>query len=326
MRVTVLIPTYDHGRYIGDAIRSIQAQTFQDFEVVVIDDGSTDETQDVLAAFDDPRLQVVRIPNSGVAVARNTGLQMARGEYIAQLDADDRWRPTMLEKTVAVLDGEPEVCAVFTDFIRFDETREWSHTQFAFIPELATLPTRPSSTGPGRVFLGDAFLTALNLSQYPAYLQATLLRADRVRDIRCPPGVVQSEDLFYMLKVYQRGQAAFIPEPLVEVRRHSSNSYNELRTKGEADLQILLRLAREPMSPEHARALREKTGRAWIGMAYHDFHHRRPVAAARASIRALAYAGSRLAALKRLALLPALPVLANPANADWNQDPVAAQP
>jgi glycosyltransferase involved in cell wall biosynthesis len=318
MKVTVLIPTYNYGRFIAEAIRSVQAQTLQDFEIIVVDDGSTDDTQAVLAGFDEPRLRVVRIPNSGVAVARNTGLEQARGQYIAQLDADDRWRPTMLERTVALLDAEPDVCAVFTDFVRFDETRQWPQTQFAFIPELVTVPTRPATGGGGRVFQGDTFVTALNLSQYPAYLQATLLRAERVRDLRFPPGVVQSEDLFYMLRVYQRGPAAFIPEPLVEVRRHSSNSYGELQIKTEADLQILLRLAREPMSDEHRRALDERTGRAWVALAYHHYHHRRPLAAARASLRALGYAGSRAAALKRLALLPAFPVIADPANADWN--------
>jgi glycosyltransferase involved in cell wall biosynthesis len=322
MKVSVVIPTYNYGSYTAEAIRSVQRQTLQDLEIIVVDDGSTDDTQEVLRTFDDPRLRVHRIPNSGVAVARNVGFASATGKYIAPLDADDRWRPTMLEKCVSVLESEPGVVAVFTNFVRFDADGFRPHPQFAFIPELERLPTRPSAAGPGRVLLGDAFPIVLTLSQYPAYLQATVLRASQVRDLRFPPGVAQSEDLHYMLRVYQRGQAAFIDEPLVEVRRHGSNSYRSLLVKEESDVAVLRMLAREPMSDVHAAALRRRTGRAWVGLSYHYYHRRHLLAAAHAALRALPYAGSRMQALKRLALLPALPLLADPNKVDWNRGPV----
>jgi glycosyltransferase involved in cell wall biosynthesis len=319
MKVSVVIPTYNYGAFLAEAIRSVQQQTLQDLEIIVVDDGSTDQTPEVLRAIEDSRLRVHRIPNSGVAVARNVGFHSAKGEYIAQLDSDDRWRPTMLEKCVAVLDGEAGVSAVFTNFVRFDADGIRPHPQFTFMPELAHLPTRPSAVGEGRVLLGDAFPTVLTLSQYPAYMQATVLRASRVRDLRFRPGMVQGEDLHYMLRVYQRGQAAFIAEPLVEVRRHDNNSYNSLLVKQEADVEALHLLASEPMSAAHAAALRRETGRALVGLSYHYYHRRRPLAAARAAARALPFSGSRMQALKRLALLPALPLLADPAKADWDR-------
>jgi len=325
VQVSVVIPTYNYAPYIAEAIQSIQAQTFRDLEIIVVDDGSTDETQAVLSRIKEPRMRLHRIPNSGVAVARNVGYASAQGRYIAQLDGDDRWRPTMLERTVAVLDSEPDVVAVFTDMVRFNGDNFWPHTQFDFIPELKRLPSRPSAAGGGRVLLGDGFAAALDMAQFPAYLQATVVRADAASGVRFPPGIAQADDLFFMLQVYQRGAAAFIPEPLVEVRRHQSNSYRDLMTKVEADLAVLRMLARRPMSAKHAALIHRRVGRAWLGLAYHYFHDRRPFSSARASIHALGHCGSRLGGLKRLALLPALPLLADRRRIDWSRVPQTSE-
>jgi succinoglycan biosynthesis protein ExoO len=95
--VTVVIPAYNAAATIANAVGSVFAQTLDDYEIVVVDDASTDETRDLLATIDDPRLHVIELPaNRGAAHARNVALQAARGEWIALLDADDTYRPTRL--------------------------------------------------------------------------------------------------------------------------------------------------------------------------------------------------------------------------------------
>jgi glycosyltransferase involved in cell wall biosynthesis len=120
-RVSVVIPAYNHARYVGEAIRSVLAQTFQDFEVIVVDDGSTDETGEVVAALKEPRITYVRQSNRGQAAARNTGIRASSGEYVAFLDDDDLWLPDKLETQVGVLDSRAEVALVCSDHYVFDE-------------------------------------------------------------------------------------------------------------------------------------------------------------------------------------------------------------
>jgi GT2 family glycosyltransferase len=112
-RVTVFIPVHNRERYIRVAVNSILAQTFDDFELLVVDDGSTDATMEVLERFSDPRLRVVSNPgNRGIPYTRNRGLELARGEYIALLDSDDHAYPHRLRRQVTYLDRHPGIAQV----------------------------------------------------------------------------------------------------------------------------------------------------------------------------------------------------------------------
>lgn len=115
-RVTVITPAYNVGKYIGEAITSVSKQSFGDFEYLVIDDGSHDNTVDVTAehARRDLRVRLIQADHRGHSAARNRGIREARGEYIAFLDGDDRWHRGFLERQVALLDSLPSnVGAVF---------------------------------------------------------------------------------------------------------------------------------------------------------------------------------------------------------------------
>src|ERR1700728_4898735 len=95
-RVSVIIPSFNRAHCIAASVESVLAQSFQDFELIVVDDGSTDETQQVLARFGD-RIRVIRQDNGGVSAARNAGMRVARGSWIAFQDSDDTWRPEKLQ-------------------------------------------------------------------------------------------------------------------------------------------------------------------------------------------------------------------------------------
>ena len=107
--VSVVIPMYNVEKYIEECINSVLNQTYHHFEVILVDDGSMDNTLNIVNKFNDPRIRIVRQTNRGLSGARNTGIDVARGIYIALLDADDYWAPTKLAKHVKHLNSRPNV-------------------------------------------------------------------------------------------------------------------------------------------------------------------------------------------------------------------------
>ena len=105
--VSVIITTYNRGYLIDKAINSVLNQTYQDYEIIIVDDGSTDNTKEVVKGFIDSRINYIfYADNLGVSAARNTGIKASQGEYIALLDSDDEWLPEKLEKQVVILQNE----------------------------------------------------------------------------------------------------------------------------------------------------------------------------------------------------------------------------
>ncbi|MBW4432403.1 MAG: glycosyltransferase [Pelatocladus maniniholoensis HA4357-MV3] len=113
-KVSVVIPAYNAMTYLPETLESVLQQTFTDFEILIINDGSSDNIVEWANQIADPRVRLISQPNQGVSVARNTGITHAQGEYIAFLDADDLWQPTKLEKQVHYLEDNPEVGLVYT--------------------------------------------------------------------------------------------------------------------------------------------------------------------------------------------------------------------
>ena len=113
--VSVVIATYNYGRFLPGAIDSVLAQSHQNFELTVVDDGSLDNTPDVIRPYlSDPRIRYIRTENRGQPAADNTGIRASRAEWIAFLDADDLWLPTKLEKQLCLGNRHPEVGVVYT--------------------------------------------------------------------------------------------------------------------------------------------------------------------------------------------------------------------
>lgn len=108
-KVSVIIPVYNADKYIAATVESVLAQTYKNFEILIIDDGSPDKSLKVCQQFQDSRIKIICQANRGLPGARNTGIRHAQGDYIAFLDADDIWLPNKLEKHVNHLNNSPTV-------------------------------------------------------------------------------------------------------------------------------------------------------------------------------------------------------------------------
>lgn len=135
--ISVIIPTYNRENSIHRAISSVLQQTFQDFELIIVDDGSQDGTLDLIKTITDPRIKVVRhSKNSGTAEARNTGVKSSLGRYVAFLDSDDEWLPEKISRQMEVLrNREEEIIANVSGYYLYDE----------FDIRRKQIPSRPNS-------------------------------------------------------------------------------------------------------------------------------------------------------------------------------------
>jgi glycosyltransferase involved in cell wall biosynthesis len=115
-RVSVIVPTWNRASLLGTAMESVLAQSFRDFEVVIVDDGSTDATEALVCRYQetDARVRYVRQEHHGISAAMNTGIRESRGLYIARIDSDDQWLPELLETEVAILDARPDIGLVYS--------------------------------------------------------------------------------------------------------------------------------------------------------------------------------------------------------------------
>jgi glycosyltransferase involved in cell wall biosynthesis len=120
-KVSIVIPAYNAMKYLPETVASVFQQTFEDYEVIIVNDGSTDDIESWFAQFNNPKTRLITQENQGLSGARNTGILNATGEYVALLDADDLWVPTKLEKQVKLLDESPEVGLVYTWMALIDE-------------------------------------------------------------------------------------------------------------------------------------------------------------------------------------------------------------
>ncbi|WP_246999673.1 glycosyltransferase family 2 protein [Halosolutus gelatinilyticus] len=211
-RVSVVIPTYNRAATLSRAIDSALDQTIDDLEVIVVDDGSTDDTPSVLSEYDDPRVRpVVHATNRGANVARNTGIERARGEYVAFLDSDDEWHPEKLERQLAVLENRSdEWVGVYCD-----TAYDLSGTTGAIRGTAATLLARGDDT-PTRE--GDEELIGEILADnvQPGAGSTLLVRTSVAAEAG---GFDETLDRFqdpeFCLRVLEHGKLAYVDEALV---------------------------------------------------------------------------------------------------------------
>ena len=211
--VSVVIPTYNYGRFISDAIRSVLAQTFPAMEIIVVDDGSTDNTADIVREFGDS-VTYISQPNAGVCAARNRGVAESTGDLIAFLDADDIWESTKLEKQAAKFRDDPAIGLVHCGMREFDvDTGATKRLHLdgseGRVAEELLLWERPSVNVSGSVIMvGRQAIDAVNGFD---------------TQIKC------GEDWDFCYRVARVFDVGFVAEPLVNYRSHSAAAHLNVR-------------------------------------------------------------------------------------------------
>jgi glycosyltransferase involved in cell wall biosynthesis len=221
--VSVIIPAYNADAFIADTVRSALNQTYQDFEVIVVDDGSTDGTVETLTAFG-RQVRVHTQANGGVARARNTGVSLASGSWIAFLDADDLWLPHKLERQLA------------------DQTAPMSYTNRFNFGARGEVPEVQSDVRPMRG--GDLFVPLLREGNFITLTSVVIRRElfDTMGGFYT--GLNGTEDWDLWLRVAEAHQIAYIDEPLVRYRFHAAGiSRNYVRMSRERQQVITRALA-----------------------------------------------------------------------------------
>jgi glycosyltransferase involved in cell wall biosynthesis len=249
--VTVVMPAYDAAEFIGESTESVLAQTFSDWELVVVDDGSTDGTSGVVAAYDDPRIRLLTIEHSGLpAVARNCGLAASESRYVAFLDADDLWRPEKLTRQVAVLDSRPELGLVHTGF---EQLRDDGLEPY--------LPPAGSTAG------GPQF-ERLAVGNYIANSSVLVRREllDRYGFFDEDPRLRGTEDFELWLRLSPRTTFGYVAEPLLVYRLHAANL-----GRGE-QMGLGLVTALEKMERIHPGAVASMGASYWRTLGYYRLH------------------------------------------------------
>jgi glycosyltransferase involved in cell wall biosynthesis len=211
-----VIPAYNHAPYVAQTIESALSQTWRDFEVIVVDDGSTDATAKVATRFGDAN-QYIRQDNGGIAAARNTGIRQARGEFISFLDDDDLWDPDYLKTVVSVFRQDPDTVAVHTGWQAIDERGRW-------LPQRNTRAVPPEQLY--RTLLAGGFFPGACVTVRKTCLDRVGLLDETLRGC---------DDLDMWLRISRMHRFRGIPQALVLYRMHggglSSNEVHMFRDK-----------------------------------------------------------------------------------------------
>jgi glycosyltransferase involved in cell wall biosynthesis len=233
--VTVIIPAFNAGAVITETLSSVRQQTFADFEVIAVDDGSTDNTAEVVRNFcrTDPRFNLIQQENSGVSAARNQGIRRARGEFVAFLDADDVWLPSKLAVQVEIFRQKPQANLVYSNYFYWDGQKDL---------KLNFRGDRPLPEGAAsrRVICANPYIPSIVMLRRVLLDQGCLFRTELT---------AYCEDWDLWLQLLEHGLSACgTREPLVRYRQWPGNSRQKLATFAETVSVLETRLSQTKMA------------------------------------------------------------------------------
>ena len=210
--VSVIMPTYNYAQFIGDAIESVINQTWQTWEMLIVDDGSTDNTKSVVQSYvsKDCRITYFALgQNSGrAAVVRNHGISKSKGKYVAFLDSDDMWKPAKIEKQIELLENNDNIFLVYSRLIIRDGI-------------FSKIRPKRRKLRSGNVFI-PLFLSNNFIGNSTVMLRNTLNEDNFFFDTDIKLRAI--EDFALWLKIAKKKQIAYIDEPLVVYREHGCNT------------------------------------------------------------------------------------------------------
>jgi glycosyltransferase involved in cell wall biosynthesis len=240
--VSVVIPSFNHERFLEEAIRSVLRQTHENVEVIVVDDGSTDNSLDVAHAIHDPRVRIYAQENQGAHAAINRGLALARGTWLAILNSDDVFAPSRLEKLLCSFEAEPRPALACSHIEIVDSTGKVLGVKHGFHDLLPRSIAHPMDTFAA---LDDPVLNLLG-SNYLATTSNMLFPAALIEQIGTFRAFRYTHDWDFALRAAVCGDIAIVDEPLVRYRVHTRNTIreNERRMVVEINITLAANLAR----------------------------------------------------------------------------------
>jgi len=206
--VSIIIPTYNRAELIGKAISSVLVQSYGDFELIIVDDGSTDATADVVGSFHDSRIIFLKQENRGRSVARNRAIALSRGRYIAFLDSDDEYLEQKLELQVAYMDLHPDVGIVYTSAYCIDELGR-SLDRHAYLASAA-----------GNIYKEVAFFQPVTITLPTVMIRKEVLDSVGYFD----EAMERFEDTDLWRRVAKKYYVGIIMEPTCRLRTHKQNA------------------------------------------------------------------------------------------------------
>jgi glycosyltransferase involved in cell wall biosynthesis len=240
--ISIVMPVFNGASTIGRSIESVLAQTRTDFELLVIDDGSTDDTAAVVAAFEDPRIQLHCFANAGASASRNRGIRLARGALIAFLDADDWWAPEKLADQAAALAGAPDAALAYSFSTCVDDDGNVLHQGSHVV----------ASGSPYALLVTRNFLDS---GSNPLVRREALIEAGPFDE-----SLVGGEDWDLWLRIGHRHPFACVPKVQVNYRVHAGSSSSRIDRQAADCFKVLQRaLARLPPSALRNRSRRTAT-------------------------------------------------------------------
>ena len=246
--VSIVIPTYNHAPMLQRALATVIEQTYQNWNAIVVNNFSTDNTLEVVAKFNDPRIQCVNFRNNGViGASRNEGIKLATGEYIAFLDSDDTWFPTKVEKSVSSLENGSDLVCHAEYWI--DESGK---------SRLVTYGPSEAATHHNLIYKGNRISTSATM------VRATLLK--EVNGFDVSPELISTEDYDLWIRLAAKSKKfAFIDEPLGEYHRHDNNVSANIEKHLAAELALLTKHFAVDSRLQNALARRRRKALAYYG-------------------------------------------------------------
>jgi glycosyltransferase involved in cell wall biosynthesis len=246
--VSIVIPTYNHAPMLQRALATVVEQTYQNWNAIVVNNFSTDNTLEVVAAFNDPRIQCVNFRNNGViGASRNEGIALATGKYVAFLDSDDTWFPTKLEKCVEILESGSDLVCHAEYWI--DESGK---------SRLVAYGPSEAATHHNLIYKGNRISTS-----------ATVVRAALLKEVHgfdVAPELISTEDYDLWIRLAAKSDKfAFISEPLGEYHRHDNNVSANIEKHLAAELALLAKHFSTNTRFENMIARRRRKALAYYG-------------------------------------------------------------
>ena len=256
--VSIIIPTYNRAAIVTNAIKSVLEQTYQNFEILVVDDGSIDATQSTLAKIKDKRVKLISASHGGAAAARNIGLKTAQGEYIGFCDSDDLWIASKLELQINYFKQNPDVDLVFGDVVSLRGKKIETASYF----------------GERKPHAGHVFNQLLQYNFIPNV--SVLVRKSCLDQIGYfNEELKTSEDYELWLRFCLHYKVSYISEMVVQVLRHDGNITMDDQTTYSNHLSVLDLMAKKFGTLISKSALQKAYGRTYRNLTYSHILNRR---------------------------------------------------